>query len=66
MSDRNFVEIEGRRFPKREVVKALKAARRPPHERGAHLPGFDGLPMDMRPSGQRKAAGRCLEPGLFD
>ena len=64
MSRLRFVEIEGRRYPWREIValyrdQAAKAMR--PDQPTL----LDDLKMDFKPAGERTAAEQYREPGLF-
>lgn len=57
-----YVEIDGRRFAWRDLVALRKAQEEPK----ASQPTLFELREDARPSTQRKAADRFLEPTLFD
>jgi len=63
---KSYVEINGERLLWRDVVRARQEQRRASLARKEQLALFTSLPDDTRPQAQRKAAGRYLEPTLFD
>lgn len=63
MSAPKFIEIEGKRFLWRDVLKLRQEQRRAAAK--AQQPALFELHDDCRPAIERRAAGRYLEPSLF-
>jgi hypothetical protein len=63
MSASKFIEIEGKRFLWRDLVKLRQEQRRAAAE-ARQLALFE-LRDDCRPATERTAAGRYFEPSLF-
>ena len=63
MSRNRFVEIEGKRFLWRDLVKLRREQRQP--SANAPQPVLFPLIDDRRPPAERTAAGRYQEPTLF-
>jgi hypothetical protein len=63
MGKNRFVEIEGKRFLWRDLVKLRREQRRA--SANAPQPALFPLIEDRRPPAERTAAGRYLEPSLF-
>jgi hypothetical protein len=63
MSAPKFIEIEGKRFLWRDLVKLRQEQRRAAAE--ARQLALFALRDDCRPATERTAAGRYLEPLLF-
>ena len=61
MSLPRFVEIDGRRYPWRELVALRRIQAAPKPEQPTLFP----LREDRRPPGERNAAERYREPSLF-
>lgn len=62
MTAPTFIEIEGKRFLWRDLVKLRQEQRRAAEP---VQPALFELRDDCRPAAQRTAAGRYLEPSLF-
>jgi hypothetical protein len=63
MSAPKFIEIEGRRYLWREIVRLRQEQRRAAAK--AQQPPLFELREDVRPATDRTARGRYLEPSLF-
>jgi hypothetical protein len=63
MTALQFIEIDGKRYLWRDVLK-LRREQRQAYAR-AHQPALFELKNDHRPAAERTAAGRYLEPSLF-
>jgi len=59
---RRYVEIDGKRYPWRKILKLRREQR--DEERQAQLTLFE-LEIDSRPPSQSSAEGRYCEPTLF-
>jgi hypothetical protein len=59
---RKFVEIDGKRYPWRDILKLRQEKKDPEPERQLML--FE-LKTDVRPASQASADGRYSEPTLF-
>jgi hypothetical protein len=64
MSRLRFIDIDGKRYFWRDVLQ-LRAEQRRAHAAAQQLALFE-LKQDSRPAVARTAAGRYLEPSLFD
>jgi hypothetical protein len=63
MNAHRFIEIEGKRYLWRELLQRRRE-QKAAHARAEQPPLFE-LRLDQRPSSERTAAGRYLEPTLF-
>jgi hypothetical protein len=63
MSNTKFIEIDGRRFLWRDVLKLRREQKQASAK--AAQPALFELVEDRRPPADRTAAGRYLEPSLF-
>ncbi len=63
MSALRFIEIDGRRYLWRDILQ-LRREQNKAHSR-AQQPALFELKDDRRPTAERSAAGRYLEPSLF-
>jgi len=64
MSNLRYIEIDGKRYLWRDILELRREQRRA-HSAAHQLALFD-LKHDCRPSTAGTAAGRYLEPSLFD
>jgi hypothetical protein len=64
MSRLRFIDIDGKRYLWRDILQ-LRAEQRRAHAAAQQLALFE-LKQDSRPAVARTAAGRYLEPSLFD
>ena len=64
MSNLRYIEIDGKRYLWRDILELRREQRRA-HAKAQQLALFD-YKYDCRPSTARTAAGRYLEPSLFD
>ena len=64
MSRLRFIEIDGKRYLWRDILEMRREQKRA-HAAAQQLALFE-LKQDCRPSAARTAAGRYLEPSLFD
>ena len=61
MSRPRFVEIDGRRYLWRDLVRLYRAQAKP----AAEQPALFAMREDRRPAGERNTAERYREPSLF-
>jgi len=64
MTRLRFIDIDGKRYLWRDVLH-MRAEQRRAHAAAQQLALFE-LKQDCRPEATRTAAGRYLEPSLFD
>ncbi|HEX4141275.1 MAG TPA: hypothetical protein VHY09_13075 [Candidatus Methylacidiphilales bacterium] len=64
MSRLRFIDIDGKRYLWRDILE-MRAEQRRAHAAAQQLALFE-LKQDCRPKATRTAAGRYLEPSLFD
>jgi hypothetical protein len=65
MSSPKFINIEGRRYLWRDIVKLRQERCRAAAEAAGIQPPLFELREDFRPLAERTAASRYLEPSLF-
>jgi hypothetical protein len=64
MSRLRFIDIDGKRYLWRDIVE-MRREQKKAHAAAQQLALFE-LRQDCRPASERTAAGRYLEPSLFD
>jgi hypothetical protein len=64
MSNSRFIELDGRRYLWRDILELRREQRKA--RAAAQQPALFELRHDRRPEAARTAAGRYLEPSLFD
>ena len=65
MSFPKFIDIDGKRFLWRDIVKLRREQCRAAAEAQPVQPQLFALHEDFRPANERNAANRYLEPSLF-